>query len=230
MTTMAAVDIGAQSGRVVVGRLDGERLAIEEVHRFPNVPVHADGRLHWDILQLYEQVLEGISVAARVAGEIDSVGIDTWGVDFGLLDSDGMLLGNPVHHRDRRTEGVMDRVFATVPARELYERTGIQLLRFNTIFQLAAVAAAGGSALEAADRILLVPDLLHFWLSGVAVCERTNASTTQCLDPHTGYPATRSRSVTIYAPNAFLADALDDAVFILGWQKGIEIGMMGQSV
>ena len=125
MTTMAAVDIGAQSGRVVVGRLDGERLAIQEVHRFPNVPVHADGRLHWDILQLYEQVLEGISVAARVAGEIDSVGIDTWGVDFGLLDSDGMLLGNPVHHRDRRTEGVMDRVFATVPARELYERTGI---------------------------------------------------------------------------------------------------------
>src|SRR3954451_5756351 len=82
VTTMAAVDIGAQSGRVVVGRLDGERLAIEEVHRFPNVPVHADGRLHWDILQLYEQVLEGISVAARVAGEIDSVGIDTWGVDF----------------------------------------------------------------------------------------------------------------------------------------------------
>jgi rhamnulokinase len=190
VTTMAAVDIGAQSGRVVVGRLDGERLTIEEVHRFPNVPVHADGRLHWDILQLYEQVLEGISAAARAAGQIDSVGIDTWGVDFGLLDSDGMLLGNPVHHRDRRTDGVMDRVFATVPARHLYERTGIQLLPFNTIFQLAAVAAAGGSALEAADRILLVPDLLHFWLSGVAVCERTNASTTQCLDPRTGTWAT----------------------------------------
>jgi sugar (pentulose or hexulose) kinase len=134
MTTMAAVDIGAQSGRVVVGRLDGERLGIEEVHRFPNVPVTAGGRLQWDILQLYEQVLEGMSAASRL-GEIDSVGIDTWGVDFGLLDRDGSLLGNPVHHRDRRTEGVMERVFARVPARQLYERTGIQLLRFNTVFQ-----------------------------------------------------------------------------------------------
>jgi rhamnulokinase len=189
MTTMAAVDIGAQSGRVVVGRLDGERLAIEEVHRFPNTPVTAGGRLQWDILQLYQQVLEGISAASRF-GEIDSVGVDTWGVDFGLLDRDGSLLANPVHHRDRRTEGVMERVFARVPARELYERTGIQLLPINTIFQLAALVEAGGSALEVADRILLVPDLLHFWLSGVAVCERTNASTTQCLDPRTGAWAT----------------------------------------
>jgi rhamnulokinase len=186
VTTMAAVDIGAQSGRVVVGRLDAGRLAIEEVHRFPNTPVQAAGRLHWDVLQLYEQILEGLTVAARLVGEVDSVGIDTWGVDFGLLDRDGTLLGNPVHHRDRRTEGVMERVFATVPARELYERTGIQLLPINTIFQLAAMVSDGGRALEAAERILLVPDLLHFWLSGVAVCERTNASTTQCLDPRTG--------------------------------------------
>ncbi len=186
MTTMVAVDIGAQSGRVVVGRLDDGRLGIEEVHRFPNVPVTAGGRLHWDVLQLYEQVLDGLTAAARFAGDAASVGIDTWGVDFGLLDRDGALLGNPVHHRDRRTEGVMERVFATVPARELYERTGIQLMPFNTIFQLAALAEAGGRALEAADRLLLVPDLLHFWLGGVAVCERTNASTTQCLDPRSG--------------------------------------------
>ena len=190
MTTMAAVDIGAQSGRVVVGRLDGGRLGIEEVHRFPNQPVTAAGRLHWDVLQLFEQVVEGIAAAGRFAGDLDSVGVDTWGVDFGLLDSDGTLLGNPVHHRDRRTEGVMERVFARVPARELYERTGIQLLPINTIFQLAAVVEDGGRALAAADRLLLVPDLLHYWLSGVAVCERTNASTTQCLDPRTGEWAT----------------------------------------
>jgi rhamnulokinase len=182
VTTIAAVDIGAQSGRVVVGRLDDGQLAVEEVHRFPNVPVTAAGRLHWDVLQLYEQVLDGIAAA----GPVDSVGVDTWGVDFGLLDRDGSLLGNPVHHRDRRTEGVMERVFARVPARELYERTGIQLLPINTIFQLAAVAESGARALAAAERLLLVPDLLHYWLSGVAVCERTNASTTQCLDPRTG--------------------------------------------
>jgi rhamnulokinase len=190
VTMMAAVDIGAQSGRVVVGRLDGGRLAIEEVHRFPNVPVTAAGRLHWDVLDLYAQVLDGVAAAGRVAGELDSVGIDTWGVDFGLLDGDGTLLGNPVHHRDRRTEGVMERVFARVPARELYERTGIQLLPINTIFQLAAVAEGGGRALAAAERLLLVPDLLHYWLSGVALCERTNASTTQCLDARTGAWAT----------------------------------------
>ena len=190
MTTMAAVDIGAQSGRVVVGRLDGGRLGIEEVHRFPNHPVTAGGRLHWDILQLYEQVVEGITAAGRFAGDLDSVGVDTWGVDFGLLDGDGTLLGNPVHHRDRRTEGVMERVFARVPPRELYERTGIQLLPINTIFQLAAVVEGGGRALAAAHRLLLVPDLLHYWLSGVAVCERTNASTTQCLDPRSGEWAT----------------------------------------
>ena len=186
MTTMAAVDIGAQSGRVVVGRLDGGRLTIAEVHRFPNVPVSVAGRIHWDILQLYEQVLDGITAA----GPVDSVGVDTWGVDFGLLDADGSLLGNPVHHRDPRTDGVMERVFARVPARELYERTGIQLLPINTIFQLAAMTEGGAHALAAADRLLLVPDLLHYWLSGVAVCERTNASTTQCLDPRTGAWAT----------------------------------------
>ena len=150
------------------------------------MPVAAAGQPHWDVLQLHEQVLDGITAA----GPVDSVGVDTWGVDFGLLDRDGTLLGNPVHHRDRRTEGVMERVFARVPARELYERTGFHMLPINTIFQLAAVVDGGGRALAAADRLLLVPDLLHYWLSGVAVCERTNASTTQCLDPRTGEWAT----------------------------------------
>jgi rhamnulokinase len=183
MATMTAVDLGAQSGRVVLGRFDGERLSVSEVHRFPNVPVLAAGTLHWDALRLHEEILHGLTAAAREAPEIDSVGVDTWGVDFALVDRAGRLVGNPVHHRDRRTEGVMERVFARVPARDLYERTGIQLMPINTVFQLFAMAEAGDRALEVAHRILLMPDLFHFWLSGVASCELTNATTSQCYDP-----------------------------------------------
>jgi rhamnulokinase len=183
MATMVAVDLGAQSGRVVLGRFDGERLSVSEVRRFPNVPVLAAGTLHWDALRLHEEILHGLTAAAREAPEIDSVGVDTWGVDFALVDRAGRLVGNPVHHRDRRTDGVMERVFARVPARELYERTGIQLMPINTVFQLCAMAEAGDHALEVAHRLLLMPDLFHFWLSGVAACELTNATTTQCLDP-----------------------------------------------
>ncbi len=184
MATMAAVDVGAQSGRVALGQFDGERLSVAEVHRFPNVPVRVHGTLHWDVLRLYEEILEGLSAAAReTSGRVDSVGIDTWGVDFALLDRAGRLVQNPVHHRDRRTEGTMERVFARVPARELYERTGIQLMPINTLFQLFAMAAAEDPALEIADTLLLIPDLFHYWLSGVAACELTNATTSQCLDP-----------------------------------------------
>jgi rhamnulokinase len=183
MPTMAAIDLGAQSGRVVVGRLDGERLSIVEVHRFENVPVLAAGTLYWDALRLYEEVLAGLAAATREFPRIDSVGVDSWGVDFALVDRAGKLLGNPVHHRDRRTEDVMERVFARVPARELYDRTGIQLMPINTIFQLFAMGEAGDRALEVAHRLLLIPDLFHFWLSGVASCELTNATTSQCYDP-----------------------------------------------
>jgi rhamnulokinase len=183
MPTMLAIDLGAQSGRVVVGRFDGGRFSIDEIHRFANVPVLAAGTLHWDALRLYEGILEGIAAAARRTSDIDSVGVDTWGVDFALIDRAGRLIGNPVHHRDQRTEAVMERVFARVPARELYERTGIQMLRINTIFQLVAMAESSDRSLEVAHRLLLMPDLFHFWLSGVAACELTNATTSQCLDP-----------------------------------------------
>jgi rhamnulokinase len=185
MATMVAVDLGAQSGRVVLGRFDGARFEITEVRRFPNVPVLAAGTLYWDVLRLYEEVLMGLAAAAGEAGEIDSVGVDTWGVDFGVVDSAGRLVGNPVHHRDRRTDGVMERVFARVPARDLYERTGIQLLPINTVFQLFALAESGDRALQLGHRLLLLPDLVHFWLSGAVSCELTNATTTQCLDVRT---------------------------------------------
>jgi rhamnulokinase len=182
---LAAVDLGAQSGRVAVGRFDGEGLAIEEVHRFPNVPVKAGGRLYWDVLRLYADVLDGLRAADR-AERIDAVAVDSWGVDFGLVDRDGNLLRNPVHYRDGRRAAALEPLFDRVPARDLYERTGIQLLPINTIVELAAMSADRDSTLLAGGRLLLIPDLIHHWLCGSEVSERTNASTTQCLDIRTG--------------------------------------------
>ncbi|MEU3463438.1 rhamnulokinase family protein [Streptomyces sp. NPDC006733] len=176
----AAVDLGASSGRVIVGRVAARSVALEEVHRFPNEPVRVGGTLHWDVLALYRGILQGL----RAAGPVASVGIDTWAVDYGLLAADGSLLGNPVHYRDPRTDGVAERVGRTVPPGELYAATGVQHAPFNTLNQL--VAARGTSQLEAADRLLLMPDLMAYWLTGTAGTELTNASTTQLLDPRTG--------------------------------------------
>ncbi len=186
MATMVAVDLGAQSGRIALGRFDGERLAVSEVHRFPNVPVRTRGTLQWDILRLYEDALEGLRAAGREAGHVDSVGVDSWAVDFGLLDRKGRLVQNPVHYRDARRASAMQRVFAQVPARELYERTGIQLIPINTVFELAAMAAEHDPVFEVAETLLLIPDLLHYWLCGARVSEFTNATTTQCFDPREG--------------------------------------------
>ena len=184
---VAAADLGASSGRVIVGRVAPGQLDLTEVHRFPNTPVRVLGALHWDILALHDSVLAGLRAAGQAA-ELASVGIDTWGVDFGLLDETGALLGNPVHYRDPRTAGAAERVLAAVPAEELYAITGTQHLLFNTIFQLAA--AAGTPQLDAAATLLLIPDLLGYWLTGQAGAELTNASTTQLLDAGTQQWAT----------------------------------------
>jgi rhamnulokinase len=181
MPAFAAVDLGAQSGRVAVGRFDGERLTIDEVHRFPNVPVRVRGTLHWDVLRLYGDVLDGLRAAASKT-EICSVAVDSWGVDFGLLDRAGRLVQNPVHYRDSRRGAAVDAVYARVGARRLYDRTGIQLLPINTIFELAAMAAEPDPVLAAADRLLLIPDIFHHWLCGSITTEFTNATTTQCYD------------------------------------------------
>jgi rhamnulokinase len=185
MSRFAAVDLGAQSGRVAVGRLDGGRLTVEEAHRFPNLPVRAGGTLYWDVLRLWADVLDGLRAAGRL-GRVESIAVDSWAVDFGLVDRVGSLLRNPVHYRDARRTRAMDAVLERVPARELYERTGIQLLPINTIFELAGVAAANDPALTGAHRLLLIPDLFHHWLCGSLVSEHTNATTTQCLDVRTG--------------------------------------------
>ena len=179
----AAADLGATSGRVVVGRVGRENLDLTEVHRFPNTPVRLPGGLHWDILGLHQGVLDGLREASR-QGRITSVGVDSWAVDYGLLDADGALLGNPHHYRDARTEGVPEQVWATLPAARLYRITGLQHLVFNTVYQLAA--ARGSAQLAAARTLLLVPDLLTHWLTGTVGAEFTNASTTGLLDAATG--------------------------------------------
>ena len=183
MATMVAVDLGAQSGRVALGRFDGERLSVADVHRFPNVPVRTRGTLQWDILRLYDGVLEGLRLAGANGSEIDSVGVDSWAVDFGLLDRRGRLIQNPGHYRDARRASAVEGVLARAPGRELYERTGIQLIPINTIFELAAMAADEDPALGIAEDLLLIPDLMHHWLAGTRVSEFTNATTTQCFDP-----------------------------------------------
>ncbi|GGL64263.1 carbohydrate kinase [Streptomyces fumigatiscleroticus] len=175
----AAVDLGASSGRVMVGRVGPDSLELTEAHRFPNRPVRVPEGLRWDILGLYAGVLDGL----RAAGRVDSVGIDSWAVDYGLLDADGALLGNPVHYRDARTEGIAEKVWATVPAEELYAATGLQYAPFNTLYQLTA--ARDTAQLARARRLLLVPDLLTYWLTGEQGTELTNASTTQLIDPRT---------------------------------------------
>jgi rhamnulokinase len=176
----AAVDLGASGGRVMVGRVGPSLLELSEAHRFPNDPVRLPDGLHWDVLRLYQEVLGGLRSAARAGDGIASVGVDSWGVDYGLLDRGGALLGNPYHYRDARTEAIPGRVHERLPRERLYAVTGVQFLPFNTVYQLAADAAAG--RLEAAGTMLLLPDLLSYWLTGSAGAELTNASTTGMLD------------------------------------------------
>ena len=181
---LVAVDLGAESGRAVVGAFDGGRLVLEVVHRFPNAPVTLAGTLHWDFLRLFGDVVTGLRSAAT-GGPVTSVGIDTWGVDFGLLDGRGRLLGNPVHYRDARTAGMPELAFTTVPRDEIYRATGIQLMPINTLFQLLSMVRAGDPMLGNADRLLMTGDLFAHFLCGSSVAEYTNASTSQCLDPFT---------------------------------------------
>jgi rhamnulokinase len=173
--TVAAVDLGASGGRVIAARVSGTGIEVHEVSRFPNEPVFAGGTLYWDILRLHAAVVAGLRRASE-SYPLASAAIDSWGVDYGLLDACGALLGNPVHYRDGRT----DSVACTVPFPALYSVTGIQHLPFNTVYQLAA--ASGSPALAAARTLLLIPDLLAYWLTGVIGAEVTNASTTALLD------------------------------------------------
>jgi len=181
--TLAAVDLGASSGRVMAARVGPQLLELRELHRFPNRPVRAAGTLYWDVLALYGGVLDGLRAAGRDAGHLDGIGIDSWAVDVGLLDADGVLLGNPVHYRDTRHATAVAGVHALVGPEELYQVSGLQHLPFNTVFQLAGMRQRAGFSV--AERALLIPDLLACWLTGAVGAEVTNASTTGLLDAST---------------------------------------------
>ena len=179
----AGIDLGAESGRVVVGRLEGGRASVEVIHRFANRPVRLPDGLHWNLLSLFGEALAGLRRATQDA-TLSGVGVDAWGVDYALLDESGRVLGLPFHYRDLRTSGMVARAHSRVPRDELYAATGIQTMPINTVFQL--LADEGSPALAAAERIALVPDLFAFWLSGEFANEATIASTTGLLDARSG--------------------------------------------
>lgn len=181
-----AVDLGASSGRVIVGTLDNGKLSLEQMNRFWNGPTEINGTLYWDFVHLFRNIKEGVALAqAKYGDKIDSMGIDTWGVDFGLIDTDGKLIGNPVNYRDSRTEGMFDKVFEKVPRREVYEKTGIQFMELNTLYQMMALSNSDSAQYKAADKLLFSADLLGYWLTGNMVAERTMASTSQFYNPKT---------------------------------------------
>ena len=182
---LLAFDLGAESGRGVLGLFDGRDLRLEVVHRFPNGPVRTLDSLHWDVLRLHGEMLHTLRLCAAELGGVDSIGVDTWGVDFALLGRDGTLLGNPRHYRDPHTESIMELAFQRVPRYDIYRQTGLQFMRFNTLFQLLALQRDRSPLLDAAETLLFIPDLFHFFFTGVKVNEFSDASTSQLLDPTT---------------------------------------------
>lgn len=176
-----AFDFGASSGRAIIGQFDGGKITLEEVHRFSNDPVSVGGTVYWDVLRLFHEIKQGI-IKARMAGGFDSIGIDTWGVDFGLIDSEGRLMENPIHYRDTRTAGLVDEAFKTMPKEKLYGITGIQFMELNTLFQLIALKKYRPWMLERADKMLFMPDLFAYMLTGKMCAEYSIASTSQLID------------------------------------------------
>lgn len=179
-----AFDLGAESGRAMLGTIAGGKLVLEELHRFPNTPVRVPTGLYWDTFRLFHEILEGLRIAGRERKlKLDGIGIDTWGVDFGLLGADGALIDNPRHYRDARNNGMMERAYSMVPKPEIFTHTGLQFMQFNSLFQLLAIHLAGSPALGATGRLLFMPDLFNYWLTGVAKSELTIVSTSQMYNP-----------------------------------------------
>ena len=180
-----AFDFGAESGRALLGVIKDSKLTLHETHRFPNGPVSVLGHMHWDVPRQFADIKQGLRLALQeTGGRIDGIGVDTWGVDFGLLGDDGELLMLPFHYRDSRTNGVMDEAFKIVPRTEIFEHTGIQLMQLNTIFQLYAMVRSGATALKHASTLLMMPDLFNYWLTGEKVNEFSIATTSMLYDPN----------------------------------------------
>jgi rhamnulokinase len=178
-----ALDLGAESGRAILGNLADHRIELAELHRFPNIPVRLPSGLYWDTLRLFHEMCEGISIAAKTVDRLDGIGVDTWGVDFGLLSSESILLDNPHHYRDPRTSGALKQVFEKIPSAEIFKNTGIQFMEINSLYQLFAAQRDTPQTLEKASHLLFMPDLFNYFLTGALRAERTIASTSQFYDP-----------------------------------------------
>jgi rhamnulokinase len=203
-----ALDLGAESGRAMLAHLAEHRVELTEVHRFANVPVRLPSGLYWDTLRLFHEVCEGVRAAAAQTEDLDGIGVDTWGVDFGLVDGNGSLLENPRHYRDARTKGVPKQVFAAVPREDIFRQTGIQFMEINSLYQLYCLQRDSPELLNLSANLLFMPDLFNFFLTGVAASERTVASTSQFYDPVRRCFATDMlRRLGIHA--GFLGELLD---------------------
>jgi rhamnulokinase len=179
-----AIDLGAESGRSMLGVLDDKGLSLSEINRFSNGPVRLPDGLHWDVLKLWGDIQAGMHLAAAQQPKgIQSIGIDTWGLDFALLDKQGVMLSNPYNYRDSRTDGMLAEAFRRMPRQQIFELTGIQFMQINTLYQLLAMVTRQSAILEAANTFLMIPDLFNYWLSGEIACEETDATTSQCYDP-----------------------------------------------
>ncbi len=186
-TDYLAIDLGAESGRTIVGRFNGEQISLEVVHRFANGPTPVFGSLYWDPLGLYAEIRKGMALYAKEnKHHLAGIGLDTWGVDFGLIGPKDTLLGNPHHYRDGRTNGMVETACKIVSRQEIFEQTGIQFMQINTLYQLLAMKLSGDPTLEMAQSLLMMPDLLNFWLTGIKAAEYSIVSTTQCYDPRQG--------------------------------------------
>jgi rhamnulokinase len=184
MHNYLAIDLGAESGRMIVGSLEDDHLALAETHRFANGPVRLPDGLHWDVLRLWSEIKTGIRISStKFNKKLDSIGLDTWGVDFALLDKRGALLSNPFHYRDERTDGMLEEGFRRMSAADIFANTGIQFMQINTLYQLLAMSLQKSPLFDAAEKFVTIPDLLNYWLSGEITNEFTIATTTQCYDP-----------------------------------------------
>jgi rhamnulokinase len=203
-----ALDLGAESGRAMLARLHDHKVQIEELHRFANTPVRLPNGLYWDTLGLFHQMCEGIRAASKAVDELDGIAVDTWGVDFGLLRQDGGVLEFPRHYRDARTDGIPERVFRTVAREEVFSKTGIQFMQINSLYQLYALKRDSPEVLESAAKLLFMPDLFNYFLTGALASEQTIASTSQFYDPVGKCFATDMlRKLGIHA--AFFADVVE---------------------
>ena len=213
-----AIDLGAESGRGITGSFDGKRISLSITHRFPNGGVRILDSLHWDLPFLWKEIKQVLGMSAN--SDLKSIGIDTWGVDFGLLDADGQLIGQPYHYRDERTNGMMELAFELLPKKDIFAQTGIQFMQINTLYQLLSMVNSKSPIFEIADTFLTIPDLLNFWLTGRKVSEFSNATTTQILDPRTA-----TWSELICKKFQIPYDIFPDTIF-----PGEEIGLLRPSV